>query len=523
MFKLNFWDSRVGICLVLFGCLCLVTPRALAQDKRTLTTGDCTTGGAQYAKIDQMLEQFAANEHVPGLIAGVVANGEVVHCRALGVANVETGAPVTVDTAFRIASMTKNVTAVATLALRDQGRLNLDDDVTRFVPELGSPGNQAAAKSVGAARAIRLRDLLGHLGGFVTDDPWGDRQLPLPDAEFGKLIERGVPRARAPGMAYEYSNYGYALLGRAIGKASGARYQEYIEQTIFAPLGMRGSGWDVARIEAARLAIGYRYEDGAWRREPALGDGAFASMGGMITTARDYPNYLNFLLNAWAPDASPTAADAILSRASRRELAQPVSFPRTRSVAASDPADCQGSVAYGLGLHVVADCRFELALTHSGGLPGYGSNVFLMPDYGAAVFLFTNRTYAPAALTVRRIAARLKDDGLIIKRSPGSSAALSAAATAIGTMYDKRDVNAVASALANNLLLDRAAAKRNRELRALADRLGACTKNPPRISNTHALAGRVSFQCERGTLEAEVLLAPTTTPQMQRLEFTAKD
>jgi CubicO group peptidase (beta-lactamase class C family) len=250
-----------------------------------------------------------------------------------------------------------------------------------------------------------------------------------------------------------------------------------------------------------------------------LGDGAYASMGGMQVSARDYIRYVNFVLDGWRTSAdSPYAA--MIARATRRELAQPTSFPRMRG-ADLDEASCPASLAYSYGMHVVTDCRFTNAMTHSGGLPGYGSNVLFLPQHDAAVFLFVNRTYAPAAAAVRKIAARLADDGVLVSARAAVSPAFTTIGDAIGKMIAAGNVDAVPSVIANNLYADRDLVKRNLELRQLLERLGPCSQQPTH-SPTHNLAGAFNYSCERGTLRAEVLLAPTATPQLQQLEFSVR-
>jgi D-alanyl-D-alanine-carboxypeptidase/D-alanyl-D-alanine-endopeptidase len=485
-----------------------------ATQARSEDTGaGCRAGDAGYAAIDPIFDAFLAEKHVPGMIYGIVKDGKLVHCRAIGMRNVTTREPVDFDTVFRIASMTKSFTALAVLKLRDAGQLSLESPASRIVPELAGTRYPDVER-----REIRVRDLLAHTGGFVTDDPWGDRQLAMPDAEFSKNVSRGVPLARMPGVAYEYSNHGYALLGRVVTNASGTRYQDYVRREILAPLGMRSSGWEVADIEPVRRAIGYRYEDGAWREEPVLGDGAYTAMGGLHTTARDYVHYVDFLLSAWI--SREGAGAKVLSKGSRREITQGTSFPTMNPADPTDPGSCASASVYGMGMISHADCRFSQSVTHSGGLPGYGSNVLLLPEYDVGLFAFANRTYAPTRTVVRRAAARLKDLGVISAARREPSDALRQAEAAVTKIYDASSVRAAEPSLADNLLLDRSAEKRDTELRALRATLGAC-RHEARADVKHAQAATFRFPCERGTLEAAVTLAPTLDTKIQILQLTA--
>ena len=136
--------------------------------------------------------------------------------------------------------MSKAFTALAILKLRDDGKLTLDALAETYVPEMR--GWTYPTKD---SPRLRVRDLLSHAGGFVTDDPWGDRQTVLPEADFTRMLRDGVPFTRAPGMAYEYSNFGFALLGRIVTNVSGMPFKDYIEGNIMRQLGMSDTGYDI--------------------------------------------------------------------------------------------------------------------------------------------------------------------------------------------------------------------------------------------------------------------------------------
>ncbi len=172
-----------------------------------------------FAAVDAAVAAFAQEQQIPGLAAGIVQGGRLVHATTVGLADIEGSRPVAAGTAFRIASMTKNMTALAILALRDQGRLALDAPLSTYVPQFA-----AVAPATSDSPPVSLRHLLTHVAGFVTDDPWGDRVLGMTPAKLDALIARGKLFARPPGLAFEYSNLGYALIGRAITNVSGMPY-----------------------------------------------------------------------------------------------------------------------------------------------------------------------------------------------------------------------------------------------------------------------------------------------------------
>ena len=159
----------------------------------------------------------------------------------------------------------------------------------------------------------------------MTDDPWGDRQTPLPEAGFNELLRAGVPFARPPGAAYEYSNLGYAMLGRIVANVANEPYKDYVGRTLLRPLGMTASGFVVDEAPRDRRALGYRWEDDQWRLEPTLGHGAFGAMGGLQTSANDYAKYVAWLLSAWpardGADAGP------VKRATRARAGRGLELP----------------------------------------------------------------------------------------------------------------------------------------------------------------------------------------------------
>ena len=178
-------------------------------------------GADATAAVDQIFEDFALDAHIPGMVYGIVAGGRLAYVRGIGVQDLDSRRPVTADTLFRIASMTKAFTALTVLKLRDEGKLRLDALAETYVPELRRWKYPTADSP-----RIRVRELLNHAAGLVTDDPWGDRQTPLPESDFTALLRDGVAFARTPAMAYEYSNLGFALLGRVITNVSGEPYAD---------------------------------------------------------------------------------------------------------------------------------------------------------------------------------------------------------------------------------------------------------------------------------------------------------
>lgn len=465
--------------------------------------------------LDPIFQTYVREHHSPGAVWGVVADGRLVYVKAAGVQDAAGKAPVSADTVFRIASMTKNFTALAVLKLRDQGRLSLDAPVESIVPEA-----RGWRYPTSDSPRVTVRDLIGHTGGFITDDPWGDRQLAMSDAEFTRFIQAGPPFSRTPGTAFEYSNFGYALLGRVIANASGRHYSDYVEQEILRPLGMTASTFQASKVPEPRRAQGYRWEDEAWKAEPVLADGAFGAMGGLHTSADDYARYVAFVLDAWPARDGPESP--VLKRSSVREIARATSLPRLGRRPRTDLQGCDTATTYGMGMISGHHCDLGAHLTHSGGLPGYGSNVIFLPDRGVAVFAFSNLTYGPVTAPVRDAAIQLAKSGAFPVRSVAPTAQLAAMRDVAARIYSAGDVNVATEALAGNLLLDRDAKHRNADIARLKETLGDCTA-PQSLEAVTAAQAQAVWTCERGRLRARMLLAPTTPPTLQALNFDRLD
>ncbi len=463
--------------------------------------------GAVAPEIDAGFAKFQADAHVPGIVYGVVRDGELIHVKGLGVQELAAKRPVTPDSLFRIASMTKAFTALAILSLRDKGKLSLDDPAETFIPEMR--GWTYPTKD---SPRIRIRDLLHHVGGFVTDDPWGDRQQVLSEAEFTAILKAGVPFSRVPQQAHEYSNFGYALLGRIVGKASGMPYRAYVERTILKPLGMTSSGFEVTDAPAARRAIGYRWENDAWVEEPTMRDGAFNAMGGLQVSANDYAKWVAFLLSTWP--ARDDVDSGPVKRATVREMAQGLNFVTIATRTGSSGATaCKQAAAYAMGWRVAQDCDLGLTLAHGGGYPGYGSHVMLMPDYGVGVFALANRTYAGPSGPAWDAAVALHKAGLLKRREVPVSPALAANFAATRAAWDAGGLGPLKGRLAMNFLMDRSEANWAKVLGELKAQSGACGDGP--ITAAGAMSGTFRWTCEKGVVEGQVLLAPTNPPTVQ--------
>ncbi|MGH7643056.1 MAG: serine hydrolase domain-containing protein [Candidatus Dormibacteria bacterium] len=457
--------------------------------------------------VDQVFAAACVRYRIPGIAFGVVLDGKLCHAGGTGVRDAQSGAPVRSDTIFRIASMTKSVTATCLLMLRDEGLLALDDPVAKYVPELAKlqlPTGDSAPPTV--------RQLLTMSGGFVEDDPWADRHLAMTESEFGMLLDGGIPFDWAPGLVFEYSNLGYGILGRVVREVAGITAMELATERLFKPLGMNDSIWDPAGTPAERLALGYRLEGERWVLEPTLANGAFAPMGGLWTTIEDFAHYVALHLGAWParddPDPGP------LRRSSLREMQQPVRFcPAPEAKSPWLPM-----AGYGFGLIAGETARDGRVVCHSGGLPGFGSHVQWLPDHGLGMFAFGNLTYSPMRVVVGEAIDALAATGPFATRPIPPGEALATRWKAVQSLYDRWDDQVAAELAADNLFMDVSLDQRRQEFERLRQLHGTC-RAVEQASASGSMRGTWRLICERGAIDVTLWLAPTLPATVQVLRL----
>lgn len=468
---------------------------------------------ATYPQIDQAFREFASREHIPGAAWGIIVDGKLAHVGVAGLRDVANKAPVDANSVFRIASMTKSFTAMAILKLRDEGKLSLDDLAEKYVPELSG----LKYPTTDAPR-ITIRHLLSHAAGFPEDNPWGDQQLAVTDAQMSLMMRSGIPFSNAPGVAYEYSNYGFAILGRIVSNVSGVPYRDYVKTNILDPLGMSATTLEPGSVPANRLALGYRWEDNQWKLEPQLPDGAFGAMGGMLTSLQDLGAYVSAFLAAWP--ARDGAESAPISRASLREM-QRIHNPRTPLVRREPSGATRLSTGgYGFGLGISSTCLFEHVVAHSGGLPGFGSQMRWLPEYGVGLIAFGNRTYTGWGAPFDTALQLLSSTGALQPRLAAPAPALVEARNAVTRLVLNWNASLADSIAAVNLFLDQSADRRRANVAALIGKVGPCTAGSGFAYVENALRGEWVLPCQRGQLRVAITLAPTVPPRVQYLDVS---
>jgi CubicO group peptidase (beta-lactamase class C family) len=482
---------------------------------------------AQWDAVDESAARFAARGGQPGLAYGIVADGELAYSGGAGEALA--GGPVPdAGTAFRIASMTKSFTAALIMLLRDDGALALDDQAQRYVPELAGV-RPAAADSP----PVTIRQLMTMTGGFPTDDPWGDRQQGLPPDAFARLLREGEIRpAWAPGTRFEYSNLGYAILGRVIAAVTGARYESAIRDRLLGPLRMHRTGFEAAEFNAGGLARGYRRDGDGWQEVLPDPSGAFAPMGGVFSCVTDLARWVAGFAGAFPAGHEVPGQDGHpLSRASRREMQLP-------QVAILDGVDAPAvrftgptSWSYGFGLFAVEEREFGTIIQHSGGYPGYGSQMRWHPATGLGVIVLANSTYARAgALASEMLTGLLQEESARALRSRGYRQSgpvpapgrpwpeTLAARDAVNDLLQDWQDEAAARIFTANVDQDRPLPQRRADVALLRERIGKFAPDPVRPAEFDSPAHcRWWLTGEGGTASVTIRLAPLREPLVQQL------
>ena len=281
---------------------------------------------------------------LPSVVAGVLRDGELPETAAVHA---------DVATAYRIGSITKTLTAVLVLQLRDAGRLSLDDPVARHLPEAGYAH-------------LTLADLLGHTGGMRSEPAgsWWERST---GGDFAALAAANtasvVGTVAAPGEWFHYSNLGYGLLGEVVARACGATWWDAVQERLLAPLAMTRTTWGPVEPHAQGHSV--EHFTGVLVEEPHTDTGAMAPAGQLWSTVGD--------LARWAALLAGRRPDVIAS-ATLSEMATP----------GPDPL-------YGLGLRLL-DLDGRGLVGHTGSMPGFVASLFVDPASGDGTVLLADAT-----------------------------------------------------------------------------------------------------------------------------------
>jgi CubicO group peptidase (beta-lactamase class C family) len=457
----------------------------------------------------------------PSIDYAVFDRDGVVFQHGVGEFRLDGRAPA-LDTVYRIASMSKSFLVAAALVLVERGLLGLDDRVSALVPQFRDPVDPS-----GVVLPVTVRMLMDNSSGLPEDNGWADHELGLTRDEFLAVVAAGLGFADLPGVGYQYSNVGFWLLGVIVEDVAGMPFADFATATLLEPLGLVDTRYDAAHYPEAdrdRIAPGFgTFDEGAtWFDRPFVGTGIGGCAASMFSTLPDIARWCAWLSGAFDPSNTD---DAVLSRASRR-LMQRV------HTAMPSPADRPAEqhvegLGYGLGVMVEHDVRFGVIVQHSGGLPGFSSNMRWHAESGIGVVVFSNtngvRPGIPATGMLRAVLERLDSPARTVEPWPATLAAASAVDAAV---FGGAGVGGAAELFSPNLLSDIPLEVRDARLATAASEIGGLRD----ASTVPLLGDRLLWSVSsahlawllpgaEGDLECRMEITPTTPAMIQRLDI----
>lgn len=317
-----------------------------------------TVTHAQAQEYDKLLLKVS-REDGPGAVALVVKDGKVLYRKAIGMANMEMNVKLTPDHVFRIGSITKQFTASAILRLAEQGKLNLQDDITKYIKDYPTHGYH-----------ITIEHLLTHTSGIKSYTGMSEfnAEVQRKDMTPATLIDffKKEPMDFPPGTEYRYNNSGYVLLGQIIETVSGKKYADYLRENFFEPLKMKNTYYDSPYPIIPNRAQGYEREGEGFRNANYLSMTLPYAAGSLISTVDDLYTWYNALMN-----------DKVISASSRQKAHTPYTLTDGHVV------------GYGYGWSV-GNIQGSPSIGHGGGINGFLTNSVYVSNEKVFVALLTN-------------------------------------------------------------------------------------------------------------------------------------
>jgi D-alanyl-D-alanine carboxypeptidase len=328
---------------------------------------------ARADRVDDYVKAQMQRAHIPGVSLAVVRGGKVVRSAGYGLANVELGVRATPGTVYGVLSVSKQFTAAAILMLVEEGKISLDDRLSRYLPDTPPAWSE-----------ITIRHLLTHTSGIrdYTDVPGWFETIRL-DRSPEDLLKptKTFPLQFRPGDSFRYCNGGYYLLGMILEKMSGRSYADFLQERIFQPLGMKATRVeDVKRIVSQR-ASGYHWEDDALQNAPFVSPTQKWAAGAALSSVED--------LARW--DAA-LYTEKLLKRQTLQQMWTPARLNNGQEA------------PYGFGNELDMD-RGHRAAGHQGGGLAYNATLLRYPDDRLTVIVLCNQTSAPSRPMARKIAS----------------------------------------------------------------------------------------------------------------------
>lgn len=262
---------------------------------------------ARLAQLKARMKSFVDQGRTAGIVTLLAYRGQVIHADAVGYQNLETKTPMHLDTLFQIASMTKPITAVAVMMAEEDGLLTILDPVEKYLPEFKDIKVKDGSDLVKPARSITIRDLLTHTSGMSGGYPKAVGEFQMFYRKRDKTLAEAVklfarePLEVQPGTKWIYSNTGIAVAGRIVEVVTGKSFEQFLEERLFTPLGMKDTHFFLPASKNARVAQIYQMADSGLKKseiEPTRENAVYsAPEAGLYSDAADMFRFLQMMLN----------------------------------------------------------------------------------------------------------------------------------------------------------------------------------------------------------------------------------
>lgn len=322
-------------------------------------------------QVDEIVRAQLAERHIPGAAVAVIKNGKVIKMKGYGLASVEFNVPATPETVFEIGSVSKQITAAAVMLLVEDGKINLDEKISTYLPNTPE-----------AWKDVTVRHLLTHTSGVKSYTSLGGFELSK-RYKVGDFIKELSPQPLEfePGSTYKYSNSGYSLLGYIIESASGKSYWEFLRERIFGPLKMTNTADRDPQFIIKNRATGYEWENGKLvGRDYNLTD--LFSAGAIVSTVADLAKWDVALRD-----------ETLLKTSSKNESWKPFILTNGKEN------------SYGFGWNV-GEFRGQRLVSHGGQTAGFAANLSRYRDADLDVIVLTNLGTQGAGSAIARAIAK---------------------------------------------------------------------------------------------------------------------
>jgi CubicO group peptidase (beta-lactamase class C family) len=322
------------------------------------------------SKIDSIVSlNYTQNE--PGISILIAKDGKPIYKKAFGKSNMELGTSMKSDNVFQIGSITKQFTAVSILMLEEQGKLKVDDEIVKYIPDYPTEGN-----------IITIHHLLNHTSGIKNSTPVGKQgAISKIDMSSTELVDyfKNKPLDFIPGSSFKYSNAGYILLGRIIEIVSGQSYEDFIEKNIFKKIGMLSSNYGSTKEIIRNRASGYQNEQNIFINSDYISLTLPYAAGSILSTVDDLLKWQNAL-----------NSNTLIKKSSLEKAISPTRLINGKKI------------PYGYGWRM-ANLKGSPVLAHTGSTKGFTSVVMFFPKENIYVTALTNCNCKKAAEMAKKV------------------------------------------------------------------------------------------------------------------------